>query len=59
MNLYQLTGTELDRAHEAADYLLALQDKAEILEPMLAAKLDTLRMDLKTEREDRLNLAKS
>lgn len=58
MNLYQLTGTELDRAHEAADYLLSLQDKAEILETMLAAKLDTLRMDLTAEREERTQISR-
>lgn len=58
-NLHQLTGTELDKTSAATDYLLNLNDKCHVLEPLLAAKLDTLRSDLTAEREDRANLAKS
>jgi hypothetical protein len=59
MNLHMLTGTELDRARDAAHYLLTVnQEKAEILDRVLAVKLDTLRMDLGAEQEDRRKLAK-
>jgi hypothetical protein len=60
MNLHMLTGTELDRAREAADYLLTVNEtKVEMLDASLAIKLDTLRMDLTAEQEDRRRIAAS
>jgi hypothetical protein len=59
-NLHQLTGVELDRARDAANYLLTVNaEKVEILEPILNVKLDTLRADLTSEQEDRRKLAAS
>jgi hypothetical protein len=59
-NLHMLTRTELDRAREAANYLLTVNEtKAEILDASLAIKLDTLRADLSTEQEDRRHIAAS
>lgn len=56
MNFHQLTGTELDRAYEAADYLCGPVIKPH-LDPSLLIKLDTLRADLLAEQEDRRDIA--
>jgi hypothetical protein len=52
-----LTGTEVDEAYEAADYLLAHSGQLR-LEPILRVKLDTLRADLGAEQEDRRRIAR-
>lgn len=55
--LGELTGTELDRAHAAADYLLSGQVRERITDPTLLAKLASLRDDLKAEQNERRELA--
>lgn len=57
--LGELTGTELDRARAAADYLLSGQVRERITDPALLAKLTSLRDDLKAEQDDRRQLAQS
>ena len=57
MNLHELTGTELDRAYTATDYLLS-PVMSEHLGDSLRVKLDTLRADLGAEQEDRRRIAK-
>lgn len=54
--LGELTGTELDRAHAAADYLLSGEVRARITDQALVAKLASLRDDLKAEQEERREL---
>lgn len=51
-----LTGTEVDRSHAAASYLLDHADHLR-LEPVMIAKLSTLRSDLTVEQEERRKLA--
>lgn len=58
-NLDQLTGTELDRAHAAANYLLGNLIRERITDASLLAKLSSLRSDLAAEQEDRRKLARS
>lgn len=54
--LGELTGTELDRAHAAADYLLSGQVRERISDQALLAKLASLRDDLKAEQDERREL---
>jgi hypothetical protein len=49
MYLKNLTAAQLTKAHQAADYLLALPAR---LDAELAIKLDTLRADLTAAIED-------
>jgi hypothetical protein len=51
-----LTGTEVDKAHAAADYLLKHCEVLK-LEPVVQIKLDTLRSDLTVEQEERRRIA--
>jgi len=51
MQLQHLTVAELNRAHEAADYLLGLDGTR--LDPVLRIKLDTFRGDVTAAIEDR------
>lgn len=53
-----LTGTEVNRSHDAASYLLEHSDQLK-LDPVLKIKLDTLRMDLSAEQEERRRLARA
>jgi hypothetical protein len=55
--LGELTGTELDRAHAAADYLLRGQVRKCITDTLLLAKLASLRDDLQAEKDERRALA--
>jgi hypothetical protein len=50
MDLHLLTPHQLREAHEAADYLLKLPIR---VDSELRIKLDTFRMDVETELEDR------
>jgi hypothetical protein len=54
----QLTGYELDRSFEAASQLLAVNEKCEILEPLLRAGLEALRDALRQEQAERRELAR-
>ena len=54
MNLKDLTGPELDRAYEAADYLCKMLNFDHV-DPTYI-KLDTLRCDLVAAREDKQKL---
>ncbi len=54
--LGELTGTELGRAHAAADYLLSGQVRERITDQALLAKLASLRDDLKAEQDERREL---
>ncbi|HEX3514573.1 MAG TPA: hypothetical protein VHT26_11300 [Trebonia sp.] len=56
--LGELTGTELDRAHAAADYLLSGQVRKSITDAALLAKLASLRDDLKAEQDERREMAR-
>jgi hypothetical protein len=56
--LGELTGTELDRAHAAADYLLSGQVRERITDQALLAKLASLRDDLKAEQDERRELTR-
>lgn len=54
--LGELTGTELDRAHEAASYLLSGEVRKRVTDAALLAKLASLRDDLKAEQDERRQL---
>lgn len=54
--LGELTGTELDRAHAAADYLLTGQIRERLIDAALVAKLTSLRDSLSAEQAERREL---
>ena len=56
MKYDHLTGTEVDKAHDAADYLIEQGELLE-LEPIITAKLSSLRADLTAEQEERRQIA--
>lgn len=51
--LHQITDQELNKAQQAADYLLTLNGKAPILEDLLAASLRRFQAELTEEHEGR------
>lgn len=57
-SLGELTGTELDRAHAAADYLLSGEVGRHITDAGLRSKLASLRDDLKAEQDERREIAR-
>ncbi|MBV9447036.1 MAG: hypothetical protein JO345_14230 [Streptosporangiaceae bacterium] len=51
-NLGGLSATDLDHVEVAADLLLAMHERFEILDPELAVKLSTLVADVHAAKED-------
>jgi hypothetical protein len=52
-----LTGTEVNKAHDAAEYLMEHKDALRI-DAVTASKISTLWSDLTAEQEDRRQIAK-
>lgn len=57
--LEQLTGAEVDKSLDAVTYLLDSQVSGHVTDKVLMAKLSSLQVDLRKERDERRALARS
>jgi len=57
--LEQLTGAEVDKSLDAVTYLLDSQVSGHVTDKVLMAKLASLQIDLRNERDERRAIARS
>lgn len=56
--LDQLTGAEVDKALDAVTYLLDSQVSGHVTDKVLMAKLSSLQVDLRNERDERRSIVR-